>query len=173
MLNDLAGAGDTGQIFRIYQKLLVLKQSCEISEKQDGPFSLAILLQLFRDSSILILSGRSLTSNEGTASRPTPLVQSESLARIGARSELNAICCHTTSKSASKFSWLDAFGKIPWSYLLKGQLISKCPFGVFKSTKKPTKILQGFLSQPLKRGQIKKVVIMKSSNQWYKLPLFF
>mgnify|MGYP001383707539 FL=1 len=37
---------------------------------------------------------------------------------IGARSELNAICCHTTSKSASKFSWIDAFGKIPWSYLL-------------------------------------------------------
>ena len=27
----------------------------------------------------------------------------------------------------------------------KGQLISKCPFGVFKSTKKPTKFLQGFL----------------------------
>jgi hypothetical protein len=24
--------------------------------------------------------------------------------------------------------------------LLKGQLISKCPFGVFKSTKKPTKL---------------------------------
>ena len=66
----------------------------------------------------MIISGRSLTSNEGTASRPTPLVQSESLARIGARSELNAICCHTTSKSASKFSWIDAFGKIPYLVLL-------------------------------------------------------
>ena len=27
----------------------------------------------------------------------------------------------------------------------KGQLISKCPFGVTKSTKKPKKFLQGFL----------------------------
>ena len=27
----------------------------------------------------------------------------------------------------------------------KGQLISKCPFGVFKSTKKPTKVMLGFL----------------------------
>ena len=37
----------------------------------------------------------------------------------------------------------------------KGQLISKCPFGVFKSPKKPTKNFPGFLPQPLKRGQIK------------------
>ena len=28
----------------------------------------------------------------------------------------------------------------------KGQLISKCPFGVFKSPKKPTLFLSGFLS---------------------------
>ena len=27
----------------------------------------------------------------------------------------------------------------------KGQLISKCPFGVFKSPKKPTKFFLGFL----------------------------
>ena len=27
----------------------------------------------------------------------------------------------------------------------KGQLISKCPFGVFKSPKKPTKLFPGFL----------------------------
>ena len=39
----------------------------------------------------------------------------------------------------------------------KGQLISKCPFGVFKSPKKPTKCFPGFLPWPLKRGQIKKV----------------
>ena len=32
----------------------------------------------------------------------------------------------------------------------KGQLISKCPFGIFKSTKKPTKYLYGFLPKPLK-----------------------
>ena len=40
----------------------------------------------------------------------------------------------------------------------KGQLISKCPFGVFKSPKKPTKLFLGCLLKPLKRGQIKKVV---------------
>ena len=31
------------------------------------------------------------------------------------------------------------------SLLAKGQLISKCPFGVFKSSKKPTKFFPGFL----------------------------
>ena len=40
----------------------------------------------------------------------------------------------------------------------KGQLIQKCPFGVFKSSEKPMKFLPAFLPQPLKRGQIKKVV---------------
>ena len=43
------------------------------------------------------------------------------------------------------------------SSFTKGQLISKCPFGVFKSSKKPSKFFPGFLPQPLKRGQIKKV----------------
>ena len=41
-------------------------------------------------------------------------------------------------------------GNFPLHYvnkksLLKGQLISKCPFGVFKSLKKPTKYFPGFL----------------------------
>ena len=36
----------------------------------------------------------------------------------------------------------------------KGQLMSKCPFGVIVSTKKPTKFLQGFLPYPRKRGGI-------------------
>ena len=40
----------------------------------------------------------------------------------------------------------------------KGQLISKCPFGVIIWTKIPTNFFPGFLPQPLKRGQIKKVV---------------
>ena len=31
-------------------------------------------------------------------------------------------------------------------YPIKGQLISKCPFGLFKSSKKPTKFFPGFLS---------------------------
>ena len=40
----------------------------------------------------------------------------------------------------------------------KGQLISKCPFVVFKSPKNPSKKFPGFLPYPLKRGQINKVV---------------
>ena len=40
----------------------------------------------------------------------------------------------------------------------KGQLISKCLFGVIVWTKIPTNFIPGFLPQPLKRGQIKKVV---------------
>ena len=40
----------------------------------------------------------------------------------------------------------------------KGQLISKCPFGVFKSSKKRKNKFPGFLPQPLKRGQIKKIL---------------
>ena len=43
-----------------------------------------------------------------------------------------------------------------WS--AKGQLISKCPFVVFKSPKNPSKKFPGFLPYPLKRGQINKVV---------------
>ena len=60
--------------------------------------------------------------------------------------------------------------------IAKGQLISKCPFGVIVWTKIPTKFFPGFLPQPLKRGQIKKQckrVKIKSSNQRYKVPLFF
>jgi hypothetical protein len=41
--------------------------------------------------------------------------------------------------------------------IFKGQLISKRPFGVFKSPKTPTKFFPGFLPKPLKRGQIKKI----------------
>ena len=41
-------------------------------------------------------------------------------------------------------------------YLIKGQLISKGLLDVFKSTKKPTPFLKGFLPLFLERGQIKK-----------------
>jgi hypothetical protein len=41
----------------------------------------------------------------------------------------------------------------------QGQLISKCPFSVFKSTKKPTKFLYGFLALYL--------------NTFFKVTLFF
>ena len=40
----------------------------------------------------------------------------------------------------------------------KGQLISKCPFRVIVWTKIPMNFFPGYLPQPLKRGQIKKVV---------------
>ena len=40
----------------------------------------------------------------------------------------------------------------------KGQLISKCRFGVKTSFKKPTIFFPGFLPLPLKRGQVKKIV---------------
>ena len=42
--------------------------------------------------------------------------------------------------------------------LLKGQLTSKCPFGVIVWTKIPTKKFPRFLPKPLRRGQIKKFI---------------
>ena len=71
----------------------------------------------------------------------------------------------------------DALSKIEmtWSghkianclHLRKGQLIQKCPFGVFISPKKPTKFLQGFLPYPLKRGQIKKGCFIPLTGWFY------
>ena len=46
----------------------------------------------------------------------------------------------------------------------KGQLISKCPFGVFKSSKKPMKFFPGLLPYPLKRVQIKKIRELYTTN---------
>ena len=43
----------------------------------------------------------------------------------------------------------------PGFFFFKGQLISKRPSGVFRSTNKPTKFLQGSCQLPLKRGCIK------------------
>ena len=51
------------------------------------------------------------------------------------------------------------------SICTKGQLISKCLFGVIVWTKKPTKFFPGFLPQPLKRGQIKKIKALYYTNQ--------
>ena len=54
-----------------------------------------------------------------------------------------------------------------FSFTCKGQLISKCPFGVFKFLKQLMTFFPGFLPYPLKRGLIKKVVSgsqKKSSN---------
>ena len=45
----------------------------------------------------------------------------------------------------------------------KCQLISKCPFGVFKSPKNQKNFF-GFLPQPLKRGQIKKIRALYTAN---------
>ena len=50
----------------------------------------------------------------------------------------------------------------------KGQLISKCSIGVIIWTKIPTNFFSGFLPQPLKRGQIRKVV-QESQNKILKL----
>ena len=66
--------------------------------------------------------------------------------------------------------------KPEFSIQFEGQLNSKCPFGVFKSSNKPTKCFPGFLPQPLKKVKSKKYskrVKIKFSNQWYKVPLFF
>ena len=49
----------------------------------------------------------------------------------------------------------------------KGQLILKCPFGVFKSTKKTMKFFPAFLPLPLKRGQIKKIRALYTTNWWF------
>ena len=42
-----------------------------------------------------------------------------------------------------KYSYEKTLSKI--IYFTKGQLISKCPFGAFKSSKKPTKFFPEFL----------------------------
>ena len=52
-------------------------------------------------------------------------------------------------------------------FFIKGQLILKCPFGVFKSSKKTTKFFPGFLPQPLKRGQIKKIKAVANHSLYY------
>ena len=44
-----------------------------------------------------------------------------------------------------KSLWTAEFKIIMWSIACKGQLILICPFGVFKSSKKPTKFFPGFL----------------------------
>ena len=46
----------------------------------------------------------------------------------------------------------------------KGQLISKCPLGVFKSPTKPTKFFPEFLPMSLKRGQIKNIKEIYTAN---------
>ena len=64
---------------------------------------------------------------------------------------VNAACCTLLAIALIFFTkWLNASAK--------GQLVSKCPFGVIVWTKIPTKFFPGFLPQPLKRGQIKTVV---------------
>ena len=46
----------------------------------------------------------------------------------------------------------------------KGQLILKCPSDVFKSPKKPIKFFLGFPTYPKKRGQIKKIRALFTTN---------
>ena len=42
--------------------------------------------------------------------------------------------------------------------MLKGQIISECPYEIIVWTKIPTKKLPRFLPKPLRRGQIKKFI---------------
>ena len=55
---------------------------------------------------------------------------------------------------------LKSFSKNYFKSISKGQLISKCPFGVFKSPKKPTNFFPGFLPW----GQIKKIRTLYTPN---------
>ena len=61
------------------------------------------------------------------------------------------------TKSKMEHNELKSFKKSYCNFSItiipKDQLISKCPFGVFKSPKEPTNFFQDF---SLKRGQIKK-----------------
>ena len=43
--------------------------------------------------------------------------------------------------------WRSTQTETVFSIVVKGQLILKCPFGVFKSPKKPTKFFPGFLEK--------------------------
>ena len=55
-----------------------------------------------------------------------------------------------------------------------GKNWEKCPFGIFKSPKKPTKIFPGFLPKPLKKGQIKKIqalLLILTPLFWFDLIL--
>ena len=57
--------------------------------------------------------------------------------------------------------------------LSKGQSISKCTFGVFKSPKKQQSFFQDFcpsLEKEVKSKKQCKRVKIQSSNQWYKVP---
>ena len=58
------------------------------------------------------------------------------------------------------------------NFFIKGQLISKCPFGVFKSPKKNNENFVR-ISVLASKKRSKQNGEMKSSNQRYKVPLFF
>ena len=49
-------------------------------------------------------------------------------------------------------------------YWTKGQLILKCPFGCLQIYQKSNEIFPGFLSLPIKRGQIKNIRTLYTSN---------
>ena len=59
---------------------------------------------------------------------------------------LNKILKNTLKKPFCKNKWYEkVFEEASEIWMGKGQVISKCPFGVFKSSKKPMKIFPGFL----------------------------
>ena len=52
--------------------------------------------------------------------------------------------------------------KISNEILTKGQLISKCPFGVFKLTKKPTKVFVSISAQASRKSSNQKSSVRES-----------
>ena len=66
-----------------------------------------------------------------------------------------------------------------WAILgmYKGQLISKCPYAVFKFSKKPVKYFSRISALASKEKSNQKRCVIeskkKSSDQWHKVPLFF
>ena len=82
----------------------------------------------------------------------------------------NAVCIDSGMSMSSWFSprtlcLIDIRKTVLYFSLVKGQLISKCHFGFFKFSKKPTNFFPGFLPQPLKRSQIKKINALFYTNQ--------
>ena len=69
---------------------------------------------------------------------------------------VNKRCTKLFQSTFMDYKYSKLQNQLPVSYCLqrvqhlkKGQLFSKCPFGVFRSPKKPTKFFPGFLPQTL------------------------
>ena len=86
------------------------------------------------------------------AAKPPPPRKLEMVeeSELGTHFERKVLCLNLVTEAKEICFWT------------KGQLISKCPFSVFKSPKKPTKKFQDFCRISPIRGQIKKVFVRES-----------